>query len=573
MICKNCAEMAQKILGDSAVVSLATNLASVGVKSNQEAKELTEALQDVGLDATLLSVSNFLDAASSKVSKNEVTKVDTSPTIPPNSKKRRARRTAVSSLMATDDTCGIYDCNGSNPVAFASQEDPLLISPIISSKPTTRQVEVMIGGMTCTMCSRAITQTLQKLSGIDNVQVNLATGFGSMTVIEGSPSTPQVIIDTIESIGYTAREVSHSDSSPPSVQEWQETQQADARHKQRSFLFSLIGTVPISFLTMILPNFNKDLLHITVMINGHTFLFESIILAGLGTIVQFGSGWSFYKNSHNNILSGQLGMDVLVAVGTTASYCYAWIQTWNGEEAHAFETSAVLISFVLLGKWLNSLAVRRTSEALTHLLQLQSKTAILVSPDGAEKIVDVDQIQPGSFVRILRGASLPADGVVYSGELTVDESMMTGETMPILKSPGSLVLGGTVCQESDGALIKVTGVGSETALSQIVKLVQEAQTKQVPIQDLADSISSIFVPTVCTLAILTFLIWYALCNTGVVPQEWYEDEGDAKFSLMFGIACLVISCPCALGLATPTAVMVSCLIYISFCGSHNCYHR
>ena len=287
---------------------------------------------------------------------------------------------------------------------------------------------------------------------------------------------------------------------------------------------------------------------------------------------------SFY---YGVFVQGVLGMDVLIALGTSASYAYAAVAAWSGEpEYHFFETSAVLICFVLLGKWMNALAVRRTSKALTQLMQLQAKTALKVLiPAGSEatwnplsdpyeeEIVPIQTVQPGDLVKVLKGASIPADGVIVHGEMSVDESMISGESIPVLKTPGSIVLGGTICTEAGSgqleatnvtaaAFVQVTGVGSSTALAQIVQLVQEAQSRQVPIQHFADTVSAVFVPTVVTISILTFMVWYALCNSGVVPTEWYGDETPATFSLTFAIACLVISCPCALGLATPTAVMV-----------------
>jgi Cu+-exporting ATPase len=213
-------------------------------------------------------------------------------------------------------------------------------------------------------------------------------------------------------------------------------------------------------------------------------------------------------------------------------------------------------------------------------MKLQAKTAIRVIPVDSsangrswnplidaykEETVPVQQIRPGDIVKILKGASIPADGTLIHGEMCVDESMITGESIPVLKLLGSTVLGGTICTETGGqsgtsvtagAFVRVTGVGASTALAQIVQLVQEAQSRQVPIQNLADTISSIFVPAVVTISLMTFLIWYGCCQSGIVPSTWYENESPATFSLLFGIACLVISCPCALGLATPTAVMV-----------------
>lgn len=275
-------------------------------------------------------------------------------------------------------------------------------------------------------------------------------------------------------------------------------------------------------------------------------------------------------------------MDVLVSLGTTASYVYAVMATWNGDPSYRFfETSAVLICFVLLGKWMNAMAVCRTSEALTQLMKLQAKTALKITPTSMktigkwdplvdsydEEIVAIQSINPGDIVKILKGASIPADGVLMHGEMSVDESMITGESIPVLKMEGSEVIGGTICVEAGSnsmkaadtaaaGFVRVTGVGSNTALAQIVKLVQEAQSRQVPIQDLADTIAGIFVPCVVAISFLTFVVWYICCKKGVVPESWLDGESPMTFSLLFSIACLVISCPCALGLATPSAIMV-----------------
>jgi Cu+-exporting ATPase len=422
------------------------------------------------------------------------------------------------------------------------------------------------------MCSTAIKRALEGVHGVLSAKVNLATNLA--TIDYNYPEVnSEVLQETIENVGYGVTEIIEDTR----LHDLTQRQQEQLYRKKMAFMLSLVGTLPIFFMTMILPHIVPasvhTWLHTTISVFGKRMQLESLILWALATPVQFGSGWTFYKSAFFGIQSGQLGMDVLVALGTTASYAYAVNETIGGRDGHFFETSAVLLAFVLLGKCMNSLALRRTSEALQKLYNLQSKQAIRVTPEhGADKssswdptndpydeaTVDIRLIQPNDFVKILRGASIPADGVVSHGAMTVDESMITGESIPVLKMPGSIVLGGTLCVEAEQAasFVCVTGVGSSTALAQIVQLVQDAQTRQVPIQTLADSISSVFVPTVCTLSVLTFMVWYALCSSGVAPKEWFAEEGAGTFSLMFGIACLVISCPCALGLATPTAVMV-----------------
>jgi P-type Cu+ transporter len=455
----------------------------------------------------------------------------------------------------------------------------------------------------------------------------------------------------------------YDDDEEETVEErWQRYRDHQTRkllQRRNAFFLSLVGTLPILCLTMILPCImNMDNLfhnkHVTIFHKYHIPL-ESLLLWILATPVQFVCGYEFYKMAWYGFKSGRAGMDVLVALGTSASYGYALLGIFKTtadsennnhsqhDTAHFFETSAVLICFVLAGKWMQAVAVRRTSDALSHLMTLQTKTAIKVIPlkdrqqfnpinnAYVEEIVPIEQIKVGDMVKIIRGASIPADGRVLFGEMLVNEAMVTGESLPVLKTPGSIVLGGTVCVETStscgttetsttntvastltsdnnadniiesstilneqlpiiddvenggitsisnlgirqtigAGFVEVTGVGSSTALAQIVRMVQQAQTRTVPIQSFADAVSAVFVPTVCAISVITYLVWYALCSTNTVPTSWYVDElnEDAStFSLMFAIACLVISCPCALGLATPTAVMVGTGVGASKCG-------
>jgi Cu+-exporting ATPase len=239
---------------------------------------------------------------------------------------------------------------------------------------------------------------------------------------------------------------------------------------------------------------------------------------------------------------------------------------------HFFETSAVLISFVLLGRLLQARAVRRTSSAMEKLMDLAAKTALVIIPENnstnsfdptvdkyEEKEVPAESVQKHDIVKIIRGSSIPADGKVLSGELTVNESMITGEPMPVYKHIGYDLIGGTIVAEGTAFMI-VRNVGKDTALSKICRMVEEATAGRAPIQEYADKVSSIFVPFVVIIAVITFVIWMSLAEAGVVPEEWYVDNMAASstttFSLLFAISVLVISCPCALGLATPTAVMV-----------------
>ncbi|KAG7358766.1 ATPase P [Nitzschia inconspicua] len=469
-----------------------------------------------------------------------------------------------------------------------------------SATTAAATVEFTVSGMTCSMCTQAITRALEAVQGVDQTTVSLSTNQ-AIVHYDRSITSVAELKEAIEDVGYDVTDVvdtvsddvarNNTDNgdaasspsnmmTPDRLDRLLEQQQKEVNSRKRAFVSSLLGTLPILVLTMVLPHFPSlkfvKWLQRPVVFLHHTFVLEALILWVLATPIQFWCGYPFYKSSYYGLRQGVMGMDVLIAVGTSASYGYAvWAALAGGMEYHFFETSAVLICFVLLGKWMQTLAVRRTSQALTHLLQLQPRTAIkVITPADSirkwnplkndpysEEVVPITAIRTGDYVKVLKGSSIPADGIIRFGEMTVDESMITGESIPVLKTKGAVVLGGTICaeagQEAGACFVLVTGVGSNTALSQILQLVQDAQNRQVPIQNLADTISGYFVPTVIILSIVTFMVWYALVQSGVVPVSMLPDgESPATFSLLFAIACVVCSCPCALGLATPTAVMV-----------------
>jgi len=480
-----------------------------------------------------------------------------------------------------------------------------VILPQSQNSIQTKTVAIAVGGMTCSMCSSAVHKALIEIPGVKEVHVSLSTNLATITFEPSADCTAESLADIIECIGYDVNDVldetdeeqgivdiqEHTGSNYNEIEDRLERitrqQNLQLAARKRSFLLSLLGALPVITITMIIPRIGgeacaiEESLHTKVTIFNHKFMLESLLLWLFTTPVQFICGYSFYKTSFYGIRKGILGMDVLVALGTTSAYIYAMIAMWNGDPGYRFfETSAVLICFVLLGKWMNAMAVCRTSEALTHLMKLQAKTALKITPTFGikgkwdplfdsydEETVPIQDINPGDIVKVLKGASIPADGVLMHGEMSVDESMITGESIPVLKLEGSEVIGGTICAEAGrramkatdtaaAGFVRITGVGSNTALAQIVKLVQEAQSRQVPIQNLADAIAGVFVPCVVAISFLTFLVWYICCIKGVVPESWYDGESPMTFSLLFGIAALLISCPCALGLATPSAIMV-----------------
>ena len=341
------------------------------------------------------------------------------------------------------------------------------------------------------------------------------------------------LIARIQQLGYDAELESDEQSSES------DRKQRELRHKAIKLVISAIITLPL-LLTMLTHLFGIQLPHL---------LMNPYFQLVLASLVQFGIGWQFYTGAYKSLRSGSANMDVLVALGTSAAYFYSlyetiiWIVHPQTTPHLYYETSAVLITLILLGKYLEARAKSQTTSALTQLLNLQAKEARLIL-NGEERMVPVEQLQVGQTLKVKPGESVPVDGVVLSGETTVDESMLTGESMPIRKSTDDEVVGGTMNQNGTFTM-RTTHVGKDTALASIVKTVEAAQGSKAPIQRLADKISGYFVPIVVSIAVLTFLVWITLVNFG-----------DVEAALIAGISVLVIACPCALGLATPTSIMV-----------------
>ncbi|XP_023544197.1 copper-transporting ATPase RAN1-like isoform X2 [Cucurbita pepo subsp. pepo] len=331
------------------------------------------------------------------------------------------------------------------------------------------------------------------------------------------------------------------------------------------FIPSLFLSVLIFLQQVICPHI--PLIYSLLLWRCGPFLMDDWLKWALVTVVQFIIGKRFYVAAARALRNGSANMDVLVALGTTASYVYSVCALLYGAvtgfwSPTYFETSAMLITFVLLGKYLECLAKGKTSDAIKKLVELAPATALLLIRDKGgnlieEREIDALLIQPGDMLKVLPGTKIPADGVVNWGSSYVNESMVTGESVPVLKEVNSHVIGGTI--NFHGALhIQATKVGSDTVLNQIISLVETAQMSKAPIQKFADFVASIFVPTVVAIALCTLFGWYVGGILGAYPAEWLPENGNYfVFSLMFAIAVVVIACPCALGLATPTAVMVA----------------
>ena len=410
------------------------------------------------------------------------------------------------------------------------QYDPQQVSPerIADAVAKTgyavapRRIELAISGMTCASCSARIEKQLNKLPGVQAV-VNLATEIATVN----APGWLDVgdIIRTVEKTGYGAEEISAAARE-------QEKARKAARYRKDVTIFAgaALLTLPL-------------LLQMGGMLRGgHEEWLPLWLQWLLATPVQFIAGWRFYRGAYNSLRGGGANMDVLVAMGTSMAWGFSTVVFFLGLNQHVyFEAGAAVITLVMLGKLLEARAKGATTAAIEQLIQLAPKTA-WVRRDGEFVELPVAQLKPGDLVQVKPGERLPVDGEVLEGNSGVDESMLTGESLPVNKSIGNRVYAAT--QNTSGMLVvKALGVGSHTQLAEIVRLTEAAQGSKAPIQKLADKVSGIFVPTVVGIAFLTFAGWWLIA-------------GAFAPALINAVAVLVIACPCALGLATPTAIMV-----------------
>ncbi|MEH7545342.1 MULTISPECIES: heavy metal translocating P-type ATPase [Bacillaceae] len=394
--------------------------------------------------------------------------------------------------------------------------------------------EFDIYGMTCAACSTRIEKVLNKMDGIKKATVNLAAESASVEYNPGEV-TIQGIKDKINKLGYEAKEKGQRESK-------QQHKEEEIKQKKQKFLLAVILTIPLLY-TM-LAHIPVDLgLPVPHLLMSPWFQFL------LATPIQFYIGGPFYVAAYKALKNKSANMDVLVALGTSAAYFYSLAEGLKTIRnplyiPHLyFETSAVLITLILLGKLLETMAKGRTTVALSKLLNLQAKEATVIR-DGKEQQIPIDDVKVADRIVVKPGEKIPVDGQVIQGQSSVDESMITGESIPVEKSIGDTLVGSTI--NKNGTLtMTATKVGRDTALAGIIRIVEEAQGSKAPIQRLADTISSYFVPVVVTMSILTFMIWYLFVNPNDFPS-----------ALETAMAVLVIACPCSLGLATPTSIMV-----------------
>ncbi|MDB5055392.1 MAG: ATPase [Bacilli bacterium] len=402
-------------------------------------------------------------------------------------------------------------------------------------KQLEQQTTLQISGMTCAACATRIEKGLNKLPGVSKANVNFALETAHVEYAAADISINEMT-KKVEQLGYKARLNAEKASEG-------DYKQKAIRDKKLLLLFSALLSFPL--LWAMVSHFT-----FTSWIYLPEFLMNPWIQLALATPVQFIIGRQFYVGAYKALRNKSANMDVLVALGTSAAYFYSLYVTlqWAGSEhAHHmpdlyYETSAILITLIILGKLFEALAKGRTSEAIKKLMGLQAKTALVIR-DGQEMNLPVEEVIVDDLVIVKPGEKIPVDGEVLEGSSSVDESMLTGESLPVEKNIGDSVIGATV--NKNGSLkIRATKVGKETMLAQIVKVVEDAQGSKAPIQRIADRISGIFVPIVVGIAIITFLFWY----------YWIAPDDFAN-ALEKAIAVLVIACPCALGLATPTSIM------------------
>lgn len=391
-----------------------------------------------------------------------------------------------------------------------------------------------ITGMTCAACSARIEKGLNKMEGVSKATVNLALETASVTYNPNELSSKDIIAK-VEKLGYGA--IRKQDEKEDHIDHRQK-----AIEKQKwKFIISAILALPLLY-TMVGHFSFTSWIYMPDILMNPWFQFA------LATPIQFIIGSQFYIGAFKALRNKSANMDVLVVLGTSAAYFYSLYQSIQAVGGHVhnislyYETSAVLITLILLGKLFEAKAKGRSSEAIKKLMGLQAKTA-MVERDGKEIEIALEEVVQDDIVFVKPGEKVPVDGVIIEGQSVLDESMLTGESVPVDKVVGDTVIGATI--NKNGFLkIKATKVGSDTALAQIIKVVEQAQGSKAPIQRLADKISGVFVPIVVGIAIVTFIIWY-----------FFVDQGNFQAALEKMIAVLVIACPCALGLATPTSIM------------------
>ncbi|HEX2952820.1 MAG TPA: heavy metal translocating P-type ATPase [Bacillota bacterium] len=402
---------------------------------------------------------------------------------------------------------------------------------VIQEETANTKLKLTITGMSCAACAAKIEKRLNKTEGVRSASVNLAT---EKATVELDPAIikPSAVIEIIVGLGYGAEK--EEETNPDREKEQREK---EIRRLRRELFTAVILSFPLIF-AMILTLFGINIAFL------HDWRFQIL----LATPVQFIIGFRFYRNAYHALRAKSPNMDVLVAMGTSAAYFYSVYNALFQKPVAGmvmkdlyFEASAVIITLILLGKYLEAVAKGKTSEAIKKLMGLRAKTARIVR-DGMEVDIPIDEVEAGMIIVVRPGEKVPVDGKIVEGQSALDESMLTGESLPVEKKVGDEVIGATI-NKFGTFKFSATKVGKETVLSQIIKMVEDAQGSKAPIQKIADQVSGVFVPVVLGVAAITFLTWA------------FGDYNLTK-GIVSAVAVLVIACPCSLGLATPTAIMV-----------------
>ncbi len=417
-----------------------------------------------------------------------------------------------------------------DPEIFPPGSIPGVIEGLGFEVPAKKQT-YSVEGMTCASCVSRVEKKLETLAGVKNVAVNFSAEKVSIEFFSGQTG-PEEFERALRDIGYTLRMIEEAGED-----DLQESQLRESQVLKLKFIVSATAGA-------------------LIMAGGMFWEFPHILLFALATPVQFWTGWQFYQGAWAGLRHGYADMNTLVAIGTSAAYFYSAVVVFfpsvvsvGGQAAEVyFDASVMIIALVLMGRWLEAGAKQKVSDAIKSLVNLKPKTA-RIERDGDEIEIPVGEVHKGDVVIVRSGEKIPVDGTLIEGNGAVDESMVTGESLPVEKKPGDGVIGASINQ-SGYFKMRAERLGSESVLSQIIQLVQEAQGSKAPVQRLADKVAGIFVPIVMGVAVLTFLIW----------QGWGAElagiENPFLFALMAFISVLIIACPCALGLATPTAIMV-----------------
>lgn len=399
----------------------------------------------------------------------------------------------------------------------------------MNTPKTTQTFPVL--DMSCAACATRVEKTLNRQPGVYHAQVNYAAATAT---VEYNPQecTPETLKDAIQNAGYDL--VIETNAQKEKIAE--DAHSRKYRQLKQRTIFSLMLSVPVAIIGMCFMDWT----------------YANYVMWILSTPVVFWLGRDFYRNAWKQLKHRTSNMDTLVAVSTGIAYTFSlfnlfWPEFWLSRGIHPhvyFEAASVIISFILLGRLLEEKAKGNTSEAIKKLMGLQPATVTILTPEGQLKEIPVEQVQQGQRLVVKPGSRIAVDGTVYEGSSYVDESMLTGEPLPTEKAPGAKVYAGTINQKGSFSFI-ADKVGSETVLAHIIRMVQDAQGSKAPVQQLVDRIAAIFVPTILSIAVLSFLVWI-----------WLDSSNGFTHGLLAAVTVTIIACPCALGLATPTAIMV-----------------